>query len=56
MYLKEMEANEDELKDAMATFEKIEWARCQVDSECVTARDAYRRILGRIGHGNKWLP
>jgi hypothetical protein len=50
-YLKEAEENEDEPKDMLATFEEIEWAWQGADSECVAARGAYRRILGRIGHG-----
>jgi hypothetical protein len=56
-YLKKMvEKEEEELNDALATFEEIAGARMQVDSGCVAAKNVYSLILGRISHGDKWLP
>ena len=48
-YLKEMgEKEEDELKDALATFEEIEGARLHADSECIAVRVAYHRTSDQL--------
>ena len=51
-----LKGEEEELKDALADFAEIEGVRRQMDFECGAAKHVYRRILGRIALGEKWLP